>query len=41
MGTITSTIYAYYPEAEITEVEDYMSLIPDNLHEKDLNINHF
>jgi hypothetical protein len=34
MGTITSTIYAYYPEAEITEVEDYMSLIPDNLHEK-------
>ncbi len=29
--TISSTIYAHYPEAEITEVEDYMSLIPDDL----------
>ncbi|MDD4289706.1 MAG: hypothetical protein PHH83_00325 [Patescibacteria group bacterium] len=35
MGTIISTIYAHYPEAEITEVEDYMSLIPDNLHTKE------
>ncbi len=35
MGTITSTIYAHYPEAEITEVEDYMSLIPDDLYKKE------
>lgn len=35
METITSTIYAHYPEAEITEVEDYMSLIPDNLWTKE------
>lgn len=30
---IEATIYAQYPEAEITEVEDYIKLIPDDIHE--------
>ena len=33
--TVTSTIYAHYPEAEITEVEDYMSLIPSDIWKKE------
>lgn len=32
---IRSTIYAYYPEAEVTEVEDYISLIPIDANQKE------
>ncbi|MDD3284946.1 MAG: hypothetical protein PHZ07_05120 [Patescibacteria group bacterium] len=33
--TIRSSIYAYYPDAEVTEVEDYISLIPLDANQKE------
>jgi len=30
---VESALYAQYPEAEITEVNDYIKLIPDDVHE--------
>ncbi len=35
---VESNIYAQYPEAEITEVDDYVNLVPDDIPNKDYDL---